>query len=295
MPRPARSLVGLILLVATAFTRADEPPAENDTPAARKARLEFLQSRAVECELFRDSDRAAPLPMTKEPVLRYSNPVRGFNLSDGTTFLWTDGHRPLAVATWSLRGPGNVYREFTSLSGEPLACVREGREIWSPKTGGLLNQPLPDAPAPLASAPRRLAQMRNLAARFSAVVHMPPDETVVTELRLMAQPLWRFKEPDPQEKSDSAPRQKEAGDDVLDGALFSLAEATDPEALLLLEARREKPQGPYEWRFTLARMTSVHLIVRLDGKECFSVPNFWRSPRSPAGPYLESADGKYEK
>ena len=80
---------------------------------------------------------------------------------------------------------------------------------------------------------------------------------------------------------------------VLDGALFSFAEATDPEVLLLLEARRFKPEGDYQWRYTLGRMTSVRLIVRLDGKERWSLPNFWRNPRSPNDPYLESGDGKY--
>jgi hypothetical protein len=257
---------------------ADEPPAEADTPAARQARLEYLKSRAAECELFKDGDRSRPLALMKEPVLRYSNPVRGFNLSDGATFLWVDGERPLSVATWSTRGPGNVFREFTSLSAEPLSCVRAERELWLPKAGGLLNQMLPDAPVPMPSAARRLGQMRNLARRFSAVVYLPPDETTITELRLMAQPIYRYK----QETAE-----------VLDGALFSFAEATDPEALLLLEARRDNAAGDYVWRYTLARMTSVRLIMRLDQKEIWSVTNFWRAPKSPNDPYVESADGKY--
>ncbi|MBI3862264.1 MAG: hypothetical protein HY290_10250 [Planctomycetia bacterium] len=120
--------------------------------------------------------------------------------------------------------------------------------------------------------------MRDLAGRFSAVVHLPPDETTITELRLMSRPVYRYKQETP---------------DALDGALFSFVEATDPEALLLLEARRGKAKGEFEWRYTLARVTSVRLIVRLDGKECWSVTNFWRSPKSPNDPYVESADGKY--
>jgi hypothetical protein len=274
-----RTLAGLSLLVAfLPATRADEPPDNADTAAARQARLDYLKSRAAECELFKQGVRGSPLTLSEEALLRYTNPVRGIKLSEGATFLWLDGQRPLAVATWSLRGPGNVWREFTSLSGQPLACTRDGVEIWSPKTGGLLDQLLADAPAPLPSARRRLGQMRDLAGRFSATVYLPPDETVVTELRLLSQPIYRYKE-------------ETAG--VLDGALFSFAEATDPEALLLLEARRLKPEGDYQWRYTLARMTSVRLIVRLDGKERWSLPNFWRNSRSPDDPYLESGDGKY--
>jgi len=265
----------LFVLVACLSAARAEDGADSST--ARQARLDYLKSRAAECELFKQADRASPLTLSKDPLLRYSNPVRGLKLSDGATFLWLDGARPLAAAAWSLRGPGNAWREFTSLAAEPLACTRDGREVWSPKTGGLLNQVLPEAPAPLPNATRRLAQMRELAGRFSAVVYLPPNESVVTELRLLSQPIYRYKD-------------EKAG--VLDGALFSFSEATDPEALLLLEARRSKPEE-YEWRYTLARMTSVRLIVRVDDKERWSVPNFWTSPRSLDDPYIESADGTY--
>jgi hypothetical protein len=267
-----------VLMACLAIVRADQTPEDADAPAARQARLDYLKSRAAECELFQAGDRSKPLVLTKEPLLRFSNPVRGLKLSDGATFLWLDGQRPLAVATWSLRGEGNVFREMTSLSAEPLSCVREERTLWSPKTGGQLNKLLPDAAAPLPNAARRLGQMRTLARRFSAVVHLPPDETIITELRLLSQPIHRYRQETPE---------------ILDGALFSFAEATDPEALLLLEACRGKSEGEYEWRYSLARMTSVRLIVRLDDKECWSVTNFWRSPKSPDDPYVEAADGKY--
>jgi hypothetical protein len=273
------TFAGVFLFVAfLPTTRAGDPLDDADTPAARQARLDYLKSRAAECELFKEGDCKSPLVLSKEALLRYTNPVRGIKLSDGATFLWLDGERPLAVASWSLRGAGNVWREFTSLTDKPLACTRDDVEIWSPKTGGLLDQQLLDAPAPLPSATRRLGQMRDLARRFSAIVYLPPDDTVATELRLLSQPIHRYK--------DETAR-------VLDGALFSFAEATDPEALLLLEARRSEPEGDYQWRYTMARMTSVRMIIRLDGKERWSLPNFWRNPRSLNDPYFESGDGKY--
>jgi hypothetical protein len=198
-----------------------------------------------------------------------------FLLSDGGTFLWLDGERVLAVASWSLRGTGKTFREFTSLTAEPLVCVNEGRIVWSPKAGGMVDQPLPDAPIPVANAPRRLAQMRTLAARFSAVIF---KDDAPTELRLMSQPVHRYK------------RETDA---VRDGGLFSFAEATDPEALVLLEARQGEKGGEYEWRFTLARMTSSQLTMRLDDKEIWSVTNFWKSPKSPDDPYVEAFAGDY--
>jgi len=275
---PRHTLGNLFLLAnCLAIARADGPA---DAEPAGQARLQYLRSRAAECELFKAADRGTPLGLAKEPVVRYSDPVAASGFNDGGTFLWLDGQRPLAVATWSIRGPGNVYREFTSLSAEPLTCLRRRREIWSPKTGGFVNHLLPQAPAPLAGAAGRLGQMRELAGRFSAQVHMPRDEIAVTDLRLAGEPIHRFKD-------------ETTG--VLDGALFSFAEATDPEALLLLEARRDKPDAEHQWRYTLARMTTMRLTVRLDGKECWSVTNFWRYPRWASDPYVESADGKYKE
>jgi hypothetical protein len=117
--------------------------------------------------------------------------------------------------------------------------------------------------------------MRALAGRFSAVVFR---EGAPTELRLMSQPFYRYKNETPE---------------LRDGGLFSFAEATDPEALLLLEARPTKTKGEYEWRYTLARMTSLPLVMRLDDKEIWSVENFWTSPRSPGDPYFEANAGPY--
>ena len=253
-----------------------EEPADAPASAPRAQRMTYLKARAAEFELFKGDDRAQPLPVTREPLLRYSNPVRGFNLSDGATFLWLDGERPLAVAAWSIRlSPNRVYREFTSLSAEPLVCRFEGTDVWTPQTGGLLNQALPKADPPHAAAPRRLAQMRTLAGRFSAVVFR---EGAPTELRLMSQPFYRYKKESPE---------------VLDGGLFSFAEATDPEALLLLEARPAKTKGTFEWRYTLARMTSLPLVMRLDDTEIWSVENFWKMPRSRDDPYFEANAGPY--
>jgi hypothetical protein len=266
------ALVGIAIVHSAA--RGDEP-VDTEAAAGRQQRLEYLKTRAGEFQVFTEADREKPLAQTKEPLLRYSNPARGFLLSDGGTFLWLDGERVVAVASWSLRGTGKCYREFTSLAAEPLICMNGARVVWSPKAGGLVDQLLPDAPVPLANAPRRLAQMRTLAARFSAVIF---KDDAPTELRLMSQPVHRY---------------KRESDKILDGGLFSFAEATDPEALVLLEARRGTKAGEFEWRFTLARMTSSQLRMRLDDKEIWSVTNFWKSPKSPDDPYVEAFAGDY--
>jgi hypothetical protein len=91
-------------------------------------------------------------------------------------------------------------------------------------------------------------------------------------LRLMPQPLCRF--------SDEA-------SGIIDGALFAFTEATDPEALLMLEAVRGKSGEATFWRVTAARMTSRPIVARRQDKTIWSVPSYWLNARSPSDAYQE--------
>ena len=79
----------------------------------------------------------------------------------------------------------------------------------------------------------------------------------------MPQPLYRF------EKTSS---------DLLDGALFSLVNGTDPEVLLLIEARRTA--NGFQWQYALARLSTRELQVTYDGQKVWSVaPLEWPHTR----------------
>ncbi len=91
---------------------------------------------------------------------------------------------------------------------------------------------------------------------------LPRPETTKSrnwELRLLTQPLYRYKSTDP---------------DVLDGALFAFVTSagTDPEALLVLEARKTGATNAPVWHYAVARFTDLNLWVRHKGKEVFSAP-----------------------
>jgi hypothetical protein len=59
-------------------------------------------------------------------------------------------------------------------------------------------------------------------------------------------------------------------DGLLDGALFAFVVGTDPEVLLVLEAR--DAFGGREWHYTLARMNRDAMRVRYQDREVWSVP-----------------------
>jgi hypothetical protein len=56
-----------------------------------------------------------------------------------------------------------------------------------------------------------------------------------------------------------------------DGALFALVQGTDPEALVLLEARNELDGA--HWEYAVARFTDLEIHIRYRGQEVFAGPN----------------------
>jgi hypothetical protein len=90
------------------------------------------------------------------------------------------------------------------------------------------------------------------------------------DLRLLPQPLLRYES-------------KHHG--VIDGALFALVEATDPEALLVLEARESG--GEAEWQYAFARMNSLWLGAKLDDT------NVWQADQLPWGQVMRRGEKTY--
>ncbi len=56
----------------------------------------------------------------------------------------------------------------------------------------------------------------------------------------------------------------------MDGALFAIVHATDPEIFLQIEAR--KTGGGLQWQYALARFNSVPLAVSHKGREIWNAP-----------------------
>jgi hypothetical protein len=222
-------------------------------------------------ELTTEKAADKPLVRVKEPVLRYTNPARGVN-ADGAIFVWLAGDRPAAVGCLRVRPNGGVWREFTSLSDQALRCQRDGATVWSPAAGSFTKKPLPDGPKPAGTPALRLAQLRRQAERFAGDFAIAtPDNWEA--LRRLPQPVYRYT--------------ADGGD--TEGAIFALAQANDPEALVILELAKSPPA----WSYGVARTSSQRMRVRLDDKEVWTTKGYWSNPRSRNDPYQEATDGKY--
>lgn len=253
----ATAIFGLLLRTAAPAMAQDAATAPGGTTAIEKEhgrRLEQMLTAAADYELWRGRDGERRLVRVKRPVLRWSNPLR--STGDGAVFIWADedaARRPAAAMCIYGNDAGGVDHEWQSLAAEPLRATYRGATVWRPQTAGLEFHTLAGVAEPVAATPaRRLAQMHGLLRDFTATVAKQPRQR---ELRALTHPIYRY------------------GDqqaDLVDGAVFAFAQATDPEILLLLEAQRQTA-GPAAWRWAAARMSGWHLDLRHRGELVWTV------------------------
>ena len=222
---------------------ADEPDAK--AKSASDAVIEGFRQDAAHYEMSLATRPARKLTLKSDPLLRWGNPAR--TGEDGAVFLWLDGERPAVVGSvFTYRLGEKVHRkhELMSLATVPLTAEWKGQPAWTPDRGGIEWAPLPGARAPADASRRRTTQLRHFARRFRAhISELDGDEA---ELRLMPQPVYQYRAP---------------AQGVLDGAIFSFALGTDPEVLLLIEAR-ETTKGR-EWQYAFARFHFASLQASL--------------------------------
>jgi hypothetical protein len=199
-----------------------------------------------------DSAPNEKLALLDKPILRWSNPAR--TNEDGAMYVWLRNGRPEVIGSIFTYKFTRVRtkNEFHSLALGPLSAKFRGELAWKPPTAGVTFAPVDDAPAPAETARLRLIQMRQIAAQFSGDMVDAKDRR--DTLRFLNQPLYRY---DPSAKG------------VVDGAIFALVLGTDPEVLVVLEAR-ETPSGK-RWEYACARFHYNGLTVRRKDREVFHV------------------------
>ena len=238
---------GWLLAAGPLLAQIDDGPAEE---AARAARMIAEESRRWSIQVAGDPDHA--VVAGQDPTLRYTNP--GVGRVHGGVYVFVRAGRPAAVmAVYKWFSPWTGFEaEIQSLATTPLEGRRDGQLIWQPDRPGMVMQDIPDAPRPAASAADRQAQIRTLAAGFSArLLDSRVNATGEGQaLRLLPRPIFRS------EGRETAP---------WDGGLFAFVLGTDPEVFLLLETHAS-PDGP-RWQYGLARLNSDPLRVTFQGQE----------------------------
>ena len=249
--------VSFVLLFAATVQAKDDTASEQAAQSRHERILQIYSHDAAEYAIYRDASRKERVELRREPVLVCSNPTR--EGGDGGSSCGPAVAAPRSSAcSFRSRRSGRAS-SITSLihcrcqystcrdSGRTLRRGRRWLRVSSWQHCG--------APPPARSAAQRLSQMRALARDFSASTKDRNQRHL--ELRPLPQPLFRYESTDP---------------DVLDGALFAFVTSTDPEALLIIEARKPAPADGALWQYAICRMTDLELHMRHKGKEVFAAP-----------------------
>lgn len=218
-----------LLALSVHLTGASSTGHGQDADAEYSRFLSAAESYAVT-----DERSGTTLELHPESLLQWTNPVR--DQERGSVFVWLNQGRPEVIGSvFTYQHNGKVFDkvEVHSLSSRSLRMTHEGATIWTPQPGLEWQTPAFSSP-PSRNERQRLVQMRQIARGYTVRLTDPNGE--VTDLRFLAQPLFRY-------------QAREAG--VIDGAIFSFAVATDPEALLIIEAS-DGGTAP-EWRCAFAR------------------------------------------
>lgn len=243
----ANSMVGQ----ATAASNEREVHIDQRELAERASKLAIDVAKSF--DIYVGNQSKTKLVLHEKSILRWSNPVSGRVF--GEVFLWINRDRPLVLASvYRYYSPKQyVAVEFHSLAASKLLAKHDSKDVWYPTTVGVEFHALSDAPEPSKSASARLRQMRLLARDFKVQFTTLKDES--EWLRLMPQPAYRYKSED---------------DNIFDGSIFIFAQGTNPEAILLLEARRTDAGN--QWQFALARQTGHQMNGFYKQQNVWNIP-----------------------
>jgi hypothetical protein len=252
-----RLLTVLAMILLAHSLRAQEP-AEPTAEKDREARLKQGEAHvdALEVRLAEGGDAVARI---ERPLLVFGDLTR--NNGDGTLWAWGKEGRPLVVLeTYRNTTAGGPRASAVTLTSTERVILKTPLFVqeWQPAKTQIAPQVLPDADAPGERESVRLRQLKQQARRFTAHEFWDPDNSRF-ELRLLVQPVHRYQD----EKAK-----------IWDGALFALANGTNPEVLVLIEALGESLDKA-RWHYSFARLGSAELHVEIDSREV------WKQDRAP--------------
>ncbi len=269
MTRAVFLLTAAIPVALVAAHCAEPSPDQAQAWADQAARMAAAEARSYDIRLGgADGPRLA---LAEQPALKWSNTDDA--TIHGGVHVWMHEGRPEAIA--SIFKFFTVKDEFSaelhSLAEGPLVATKDGKAVWQPAEAGVSFAPVGKVAAPARSAPARLAQMRGIARDFSGT--MTTFNQTTHPLRLLTQPLVRY-----------------AGNkhEPLDGAVFAFARATDPDVLLLLEARAPADAAAGadpQWHYALARMHCGALSMSYEARQVWNVEQMAHPFVRPQGAY----------
>jgi hypothetical protein len=264
IPTRAGLAVAALAVGLAAAVAADPPKPDADEEHRRVAEKVV---NAIEVEVY-VADKWAKAKRIEKPLLYYGDPTR--ENDRGSVWAWGDKGRPAALVELyqNVNDRTKWVYALCNTSGGKLRASINGREWWKENASASELKDVPGAPAPTNDAAGRQRQLKLLAQKFTGHEFWDPNNSRF-ELRRLDRPLHTY---------------RDEGTGILDGALYALANGTNPEIVLFVEARAGSADAKPVWQFAVGRLAHAELHLTYDNKEVFEAPR---------GDKLSGADKPY--
>jgi hypothetical protein len=236
--------------------RADPAVEKSRDAEEKRETARLIEAELPYWKLWEGPGRQTELKLEPKPILRWTNPGTGRIYGD--IFVWTSRGRPEVVLSL-FKGWEPVWgltAEVHSVALTNIVAERDKKVVWQPGEPGITLRDAPDTPEPADTPTRRLRQMRDLAQTFSSFMidYRRNQNGERQTLRLLTQPIYRYESPEQA---------------LIDGAIFAFVLGTDPEVLLLCEARQI--EGRARWQYALARLNNDELFALQGDREVWRI------------------------
>jgi len=234
--------------------KAAGDPAAEANEAHRREAEKVIRTIAMEVQ---DGETWTKVKPIEKPLLYYGDLTR--ENDRGSLWGWSGKGRPAALIELYQHTKDRTKWVYAAcnISGKKLRASRSDAAWWRENNSASEFKDIPGAPNPAAEAPQRQRQIKLLAQKFTAHELWDPNNTRY-DLRRLERPLLTY-------------RDEAAG--ILDGALFIFANGTNPEIILLLEARQKGKDGAKPvWQYAVGRLAHAELHLAYGGKEVFEAP-----------------------
>ncbi len=253
---------GLLPMVAAfllASVASADPPKKDDPE--KEADKEYRREAAklvggIEVEIL-VGEKWSKVKRIEKPLLYYGDATR--DNDRGSVWGWGEKGRPVALLELWQRVDDRTKWAFTvcNTSGGKLRASRGGAPWWRENDSASELKDIPDAPVPAVDATQRQRQLKLLAQKFTGHQFWDPDNSRF-ELRRLERPLHTYRDED---------------DGLSEGALYTLANGTNPEIVLFVEARvNPTDKTKSVWQYAAGRLAHAELHLEYDGKEVFNAP-----------------------